>query len=89
VHGRHLGLCRQAIFWIERIDADEAHVHSPRLMLSFNILSNSTEANRQETESFFGAYYNRIAKQWYSREIARRNQRKAVITQIGTAVIHH
>src|SRR6516225_7288219 len=32
VHGRHLGLCRQATSWIERHNADEAHVRSPRLV---------------------------------------------------------
>src|SRR6516162_2476020 len=37
VHGRHLGLCRQATSWIVRTNADEAHVHSPRLVLSCNI----------------------------------------------------
>ena len=36
VHGRHLGLCRQATRWIDRADADEAHVQSPRLALCGN-----------------------------------------------------
>src|SRR6516225_2786496 len=59
VHGRHLGFCRQAISWIERIYADEAHVHSPRLVFTVTaIMSNGTEANRHETESFFGANHN-------------------------------
>src|SRR6516225_9263133 len=36
VHGRHLGLCRQATSWIVRTNADEAHVHSPRLVFCCN-----------------------------------------------------
>ena len=36
VHGRHLGLCRQATRRIERHNADEAHVHSPRLVFCCN-----------------------------------------------------
>src|SRR6516162_1161128 len=52
VHGCHLGLCRQATGWIVRTNADEAHVHSPRLVFTVTaILSNGTEANQHETES--------------------------------------
>jgi serine/threonine protein kinase len=36
VHGRHLGLCRQASSWSVRENADEAHVHSPRLVFCWN-----------------------------------------------------
>src|SRR6516225_56553 len=47
VHRRHLGLCRQATSWIERHNADEAHVHSPRLVFCCN--SNIVERRYSES----------------------------------------